>query len=126
MLIKLSQHELAIATNSTLTRDNPMKTAPELKADIFKALAHANRIRVLDVLRGDETCNCELGPELQLEQSNLSRHIAILVQAGLIVPRKEGVKTYYRVVDDTVFQLLDLVKEMVARQAEHQVAAIRE
>ncbi|MFQ5706733.1 MAG: ArsR/SmtB family transcription factor [bacterium] len=102
-----------------------MKTAPELKADILKALAHANRIRILEALCNDETCNCELGPQLDLEQSNLSRHIAILVRAGLIAPRKVGVKTFYSVVDKTVFKILDLVKEIALKQAEHQAAIIK-
>lgn len=102
-----------------------MHSAEEMKADILKAMAHHNRVRILEALRDDETCNCELGPKLKLEQSNLSRHIAILVQAGLLVPRKEGVKTYYRVVDETVYKILDLVKDMVVKQLERQVAMVK-
>jgi len=101
-----------------------MKTAVELKADVLKAVAHANRVRIIEALRSEETCNCELGPKLGLEQSNLSRHIAILVRAGLILPRKEGVKTFYRVVDDQVYQLLDIARAIVVRQLEHQTASL--
>ncbi len=99
-----------------------MKTPLELKADILKALAHPNRIRILEALRYEETCNCELGPSLGLEQSNLSRHIAVLLQTGIIVSRKEGVKTFYRVVDQQVFTILDLVQNMVKTQAEARLA----
>ncbi|RMD87409.1 MAG: ArsR family transcriptional regulator [Calditrichaeota bacterium] len=103
-----------------------MKTAHELKANIFKAMAHPNRIRILEALRCNETCNCELGPELGLEQSNLSRHLAILVQAGLIQPRKKGVKAYYRLTDDTVFQILDAVQKIILKQTESQMVAIKQ
>ncbi len=102
-----------------------MKTSVELKADMLKAIAHPNRIRILDALRCDETCNCELGPELHLEQSNLSRHLAVLVRAGVIQPRKEGVKTFYRVVDQRVFQILDLARDIVVKQVEHQMLAVK-
>ncbi len=101
-----------------------MKSAVELKAEILKAMAHPNRIRVLEALRCEETCNCELGPQLEIEQSNLSRHIAILARAGLIVPRKEGVKTFYRVADETVFKILDLAKEMALKQTETHFKAL--
>ena len=103
-----------------------MKTAVELKADILKAIAHPNRIRIVEALRCDETCNCELGPELQLEQSNLSRHLAVLVRSGVIEAKKEGVKTFYHVVDQSVFQILDIVREIVVRQVEHQVRAVKQ
>lgn len=102
-----------------------MKTLLELKADILKALAHPNRIRILEVLRCEETCNCELGPSLGLEQSNLSRHIAVLLQAGVIEARKQGVKTFYRVIDDRVFTVLDLVQDMVKKQTEARLAMFK-
>ena len=54
------------------------------------AIAHPNRIRILELLRKDVRCNCELAPALEMEQSNLSRHLKILVQAGVIVSWKEA------------------------------------
>ncbi|RMD91514.1 MAG: ArsR family transcriptional regulator [Calditrichaeota bacterium] len=101
-----------------------MKTLLELKADILKALAHPNRIRIVEALRCEETCNCELAPSLGLEQSNLSRHIALLLQTGIIAARKEGVKTFYRVVDPDVFTILDLVQNIVKKRAEAQLAML--
>jgi len=102
-----------------------MKTAVALKAEVLKALAHPNRIRILEALKSEETCNCELGPKLGLEQSNLSRHIAILVRAGLILSRKEGVKTFYRVIDEKVYLILDLAKAVVVKQLEQQTASLK-
>ncbi len=102
-----------------------MKSAEEMIANMLKAMAHYNRIRILQSLCSGETCNCELGPELKLEQSNLSRHIAILVRAGLIVARKEGVKTFYSVDDPTVYKIIDLAKQVVVKQLEHQVSMVK-
>jgi ArsR family transcriptional regulator len=93
------------------------KTAYDFKAAILKALAHPNRLRILEVFRsGEEICNCEIGPKLKLEQSNLSRHLLALAEAGLVVARKDGVRMMYRVADPRVFKVLDWVGELAKRQ----------
>src|SRR5574341_322856 len=93
------------------------KTTHDFKAAVFRALAHPNRLRILEALRCDEeVCNCELGPKLKLEQSNLSRHLLALSEAGLVVARKEGVRMMYQVADPRVFKVLDLAGEMVKKQ----------
>jgi ArsR family transcriptional regulator len=92
------------------------KTADDFKAAILKALAHPNRLRILAALRRGEICNCEIGPKLKLEQSNLSRHLQALSETGLVLARRDGVRMMYRVADARVFKLLDLAGEMVKRQ----------
>ena len=63
--------------------------------DVLKALADANRLRILNLL-GDQTlCVCDLEEILKLNQSNLSRHLATLRQAGLVTARKQGLFMYY-------------------------------
>ena len=92
-----------------------MKTSADLKAEILIAVAHPNRIRILELLRKDTMCNCELAPVLDLEQSNLSRHLKILVQAGILVSWKDGLRVNFKVADDRIFKILDLTA-VVARQ----------
>lgn len=84
------------------------KTLAELKAEIFSALAHSNRIRILESLRDDMKCNCELLVELKLEQSNLSRHLKALVDAGILISWKEGVRVNYKIADNRIFKILEL------------------
>ena len=102
-----------------------MREEEEMITNILKALANHNRIRILQSLCSSETCNCELGPVLKLEQSNPSRHIAILVRAGLVVARKEGVKTFYSGDDPTVYEIIDLARQVVVKQLEHQVSMVK-
>lgn len=98
------------------------KTAYDFKAAVFKALAHPNRLRILEALRCDEeVCNCEIGPKLGLEQSNLSRHLLALSETGLIVARRDGVRMMYQVTDRRVFKALDLVSEIVKKQLSERV-----
>ena len=91
-------------------------TTHDFKAAILKALAHPNRLRILEVLRSGEICNCEIGPQLKLEQSNLSRHLQALSEAGLVFARRDGVRIMYRVADSRVFKLLDLASALVRKQ----------
>jgi len=85
-------------------KGHPMETtASELKSEILEALAHPNRIRILESLRRGPRCNCEIAPELGLEQSNLSRHLKILVQAGVLFSWKDGLRVNFKVADERIF-----------------------
>ncbi len=65
------------------------------RARIAKALAHPSRLLILDAIAGGEKCVCELTALVAADQSTVSKHLAILKQAGLITDRKEGSKTFY-------------------------------
>jgi len=69
----------------------------EARARVAKALAHPSRLLILDALAKGEICVCELTPLVGADQSTVSKHLAILKNAGLIEDRKQGVMTYYRV-----------------------------
>lgn len=64
--------------------------------DRTKALADPNRVRILMALRNGELCVCRIIELLQLAPSTVSKHIAILKQAGLVEGRKEGRWMHYR------------------------------
>jgi DNA-binding transcriptional ArsR family regulator len=95
-----------------------MNTTAEFQAEILNAIAHPNRIRILEMIRDGLNCNCEIAPELELEQSNLSRHLKILVKSGILRSWKEGLRTNYDIADERVFKLLDLVSEIVKSNLE--------
>lgn len=84
-----------------------------LQADICKALAHPTRIEILNLLRDGERCVCEIFPELKVEQPNVSRHLSILKKEGILSSRKDGLKVIYRVNDDRIFQILDIITDML-------------
>ncbi|HRT64798.1 MAG TPA: metalloregulator ArsR/SmtB family transcription factor [Candidatus Hydrogenedentes bacterium] len=64
--------------------------------NITKALADESRVRVLMFLRSGELCVCQIIEMLGLAPSTVSKHMAILVQAGLVERRKNGKWHYYR------------------------------
>ncbi len=101
-----------------------MKTSPEFKATILAALAHPNRIRIIEYLGKDVRCNCELAPALDIEQSNLSRHLKILVQAGVLKSWKEGLRVNFRVADDGVFRILNIAGTIARQDVEKKMEAL--
>ncbi len=96
----------------------------KLRAKLLDALAHPNRIRILEAIRKGYSCSCEIGPELKLEQSNLSRHMKILVDRGILIPERDGVRINYRVADEEMYQILDLAGVLVRRAAERSIMEV--
>lgn len=100
-------------------------------SEILKALADPNRLRVLNLLEGRTLCVCDLEEVLDLNQSNLSRHLAKLKQAGLVTAQKRGLFMYYsrRPVDPpyaaAVEALYAAVSADAAWDADRQVLAQR-
>ena len=64
-------------------------------SEVLKALADPNRLRILNLLHERTLCVCDLEAILQLNQSNLSRHLSKLRQAGIVKASKKALFTYY-------------------------------
>jgi DNA-binding transcriptional ArsR family regulator len=101
-----------------------MKTSSDFKAEILAALAHPNRIRIVESLRRDTLCACELAPALDLEQSNLSRHLKILVNAGVLKSWKDGLRVNFKVADDRIFKILDAAALIARKEIAGKVTAL--
>ncbi|AZT91246.1 transcriptional regulator [Caldicellulosiruptor changbaiensis] len=67
---------------------------------IFKALGDQNRLRILNLLLENEFCVCEIEKVLGLTQSNVSRHLQVLKNKGIVSCRKTSQWVYYRVSDE--------------------------
>lgn len=74
----------------------------------FKALADANRLRILNLLAVGELCGCDIQIVLELTQSNVSRHLSYLKHAGLVADRREGYRIFYSLADCARMELKPL------------------
>lgn len=99
----------------TLPHPLPHELA-ELVARRFRVLGEPMRIRLLDRLREGEASVGELSEALSASQQNVSKHLAVLADAGMLARRKEGNHVYYRIVDEGVFALCEQVCGSVQRQ----------
>ena len=88
----------------------------DLIAHRFRVLGEPMRIRLLDRLREGEASVNELSEALDASQQNVSKHLAVLAEVGILGRRKEGTYVYYRIVDKGVFALCDQVCGSVQQQ----------
>jgi DNA-binding transcriptional ArsR family regulator len=88
----------------------------ELIAQRFRVLGEPLRIRLLDALRDGGLTVGELTAELGGSQQNVSKHLGVLHQAGLVARAKQGTFVRYEIADEWVFELCDLVCGNLRRQ----------
>jgi DNA-binding transcriptional ArsR family regulator len=91
-------------------------TVYELQAEISKTLANPIRLAILHSLRDKEKTVNELAMLLGVRQSNLSQHLAVLRQRGIVKTRKQGASIFYRVFNPKINQACDIVREVLMDQ----------
>jgi len=96
----------------------------ELRATVLKALAHPARLMLVDALRNGERCVCELVDVLGVEQSTVSKHLAILRQAGIVHDRKEGLNVFYRLACPCVLNFFDCIEGVLRSNADKLQSAL--
>jgi ArsR family transcriptional regulator len=79
----------------------------ELRAHMFKALAHPVRIQLLEKLKSRSWCVCELADEVGIDKSVASKHLSQLKDAGLINDQKRGTLVEYHLAAPCVLELSD-------------------
>ena len=85
----------------------------EVKAELFRALAHPARVRVLEILAVDERSVRDLQPLVGIEMSHLSQQLAVLRRAGLVTTRKVGSSVFYAIRDPELVRLLASAKQLL-------------
>lgn len=91
----------------------------EVKAELFKALGHPARIRILEVLSEGEHAVGELQPLVGIESSHLSQQLGILRRAGLVANRRDGTSVIYRLTDPLLADLLAVAKQLLISSLVH-------
>jgi DNA-binding transcriptional ArsR family regulator len=92
----------------TLPSPLPSELA-EVIAQRFRVIGDATRIRLLDQLRDGEASVQELSESIGGSQQNVSKHLLMLAEAGILGRRKQGNNVYYSIADDGIFELCEQV-----------------
>jgi ArsR family transcriptional regulator len=100
----------------------PDQRTLEFKMRIFKVISDTNRLKILEMLRGGELCQCEIVPVIDQSQPNVSRHLRLLEEAGLIRSRREGVRMFYEVVDPHIYNVIDAIDERMTGLISEEIA----
>ncbi|MDY6911874.1 MAG: metalloregulator ArsR/SmtB family transcription factor [Chloroflexota bacterium] len=102
---------------TTMNDDNQMEIF-QLQAELCRSLADAKRLMIIHELREGEKPVGELAEMLGMKQSNTSQHLAVLRNAGVILPRREGSTVFYSLASPRISDACDLVRAVIAEQLE--------
>lgn len=95
-----------------------------LVARRFATLGDPVRLRVLQSLESGEMTVSHITARTGASQSNISKHLKVMYDAGLVSRRQEGTSVYYGIADPVVFKLCDLVCSAAQREARVRIAEL--
>lgn len=84
----------------------------ETAARSLKSISHPLRLKILCVIGAEEICVQEIVSAVGTSQSNISQHLAILRDKGILVTRKDANRVFYRVGDARILQLIAMMREV--------------
>ena len=91
-------------------------TLEDMYVRIYKALAHPIRIKIVRTLRDGPLCVCILNENVEFSQSNLSQHLKILKDSGILKSEKDGLRIIYSIKDEEVKILLDITDRIIRNE----------
>ena len=89
----------------------------EKQAEIVKAIAHPLRVAIVDFLKDGEQCVCDIAEHVGSERSNVSRHLSVMVSAGVLAYRKEGLKVIYKLKTPCILDFFSCITACLKQQA---------
>ena len=95
-------------------------------AEYFRILSEPMRLRILNSLRNGEKCVQDLVEGTDTSQANVSKHLKVMLQAGILTRRSEGTSAFYKVEDELIFELCNLVCDRLADRIEQQARQFRD
>lgn len=100
----------------------------EKQAEIVKSTAHPLRIAILDFLKDSERCVCDIAGHIGAERSNVSRHLSVMVAAGVLEYRKDGLKVIYKLKCPCILDFFTCISGVIkneARESSRLLTALR-
>ena len=95
-----------------------MKNVLRMHAEICKTLANPRRLEIINILRDEEHTASQLLKKIDISKANLSQHMAILIQKGVVISRREGINVFYHLSDERITKACDLMREVLIKQLE--------
>jgi DNA-binding transcriptional ArsR family regulator len=97
----------------------------EKQAEIVKAITHPIRIAIVDFLKDGEQCVCNIAEHIGSEQSNVSRHLSVMVSAGVLEHRKEGLWMIYKLKCPCILDFFSCITTVLKQQAKDNTALLQ-
>ena len=100
--------------------DTDTKKFYALKAEIIQAVAHPIRLAIIEFLVNGEKCVCDIVNYVEAQRSNVSRHLSVMLKAGVVENRKDGLKMMYSLKTPCIVKFLGCVEEALKERMESQ------
>ena len=97
----------------------------ELKAAVLQAMAHPICLAIVDLLKDGEVCVCDIASRIGAERSNVSRHLAVMLKAGVIQVSKDGLRMMYQLRTPCVMDFMACVAGVIREKVEAEAAMLR-
>ena|SRR5665647_303044 len=89
-----------------------------LHANICKTLANPLRLEIIEALRDAELNATQLTQKIHISKANLSQHMGILIEKGVVHSRRERINVYYKLSDERITKACDLMRDVLIRNLE--------
>ena len=96
----------------------------EMQAHICKIFSDPKRLLLLKMLREGEKSVGELATALGLHQANVSQHLAVMREGGIVISRRQGTSVYYSLSSSKIADACDMVRDVLAEQLERNQALV--
>jgi len=96
--------------------DEQAKRLYELKARVIQAAAQPVRLAIIDLLREGEWCVCDIAAHVGAGRSNVSRHLGVMLKAGILTCRRDGLRAMYSLRTPCILGFLRCVTDVLREQ----------
>ena len=100
--------------------NNETRKLYEMKAEVIQAIAHPIRLAIVDYLADGEQCVCDIAEHVGAQRSNVSRHLAVMLRAGVLDCRKDGLRVLYSLRTPCISGFLTCVTSVLREQVRSQ------
>jgi DNA-binding transcriptional ArsR family regulator len=97
----------------------------EKQAKIVQAIGHPLRLEIIDFLKNGEQCVCDIAGHVGSERSNVSKHLSLMVNAGVLEHRKEGLKVIYKLKCPCILDFFDCISGVLKQQVKDDRAILQ-
>jgi ArsR family transcriptional regulator len=105
--------------------DKTAKRLYEMKAGVIQAAGHPIRLAIIDFLKDGEQCVCDIATHVGAKRSNVSRHLSVMLKAGIVDCRKDGLKVIYSLKTPCILNFLACVTQVLREQVKAHTAVLR-
>jgi ArsR family transcriptional regulator len=97
----------------------------ERQAQVAQAIGHPLRLAIVDFLKDGEQCVCDIAGHIGSERSNVSRHLSLMVKAGVLEHRKDGLKVIYRLKCPCIVDFFSCISRVLRQQAKENQSLLK-